>query len=125
METDRSNQKRAPLSGQVSMPAVGYAIPRRTGTHYGIAYQRVKAAPLNRVNQDGVMVLQRTIGNQAIGQLIQSKRSEHETMQWQQQPEEGEVQARPNESTQRHNREPLQLHRADTQRVIPKLMIWR
>jgi hypothetical protein len=69
------------------------------------------------------MVLQRTIGNQAIGQLIQAKRSEHETMQWQQQPEEGKVQARPNESTTRHNREPLQLHRADTQRVIQKLMI--
>ena len=98
MDRIRSVQKRTPESQQVSTPVADHRLLPPSSESPGMAYQRVKSASLDTVRRDDVMLLQRSIGNQAVAQLFQNKIAANTALQPQQQSKEETIQTQPVQS---------------------------
>jgi len=85
MEVTRVNRKKNELH-QKQSPKTAASYTSRSSVHPALAYQRVKYAPSNQIDSSDIAVLQRTIGNRAVGQLLQMKIDEQPTLQRQAAP---------------------------------------
>jgi hypothetical protein len=69
LEKSHSASPRSTANGQT------FGKSANTSVHPSLAYQRVRAASLHKIDSGDIMALQRTIGNQAAGRMIQQERN--------------------------------------------------
>ncbi len=94
MGTEKVGENKASVSKSAPAPDAEPDFLRGPSIHPTVACQHAMNAPLEFINRDHIMLLQRTIGNRAVGQLLQMKMDENNALQRQQELEEEEVQAK-------------------------------
>lgn len=89
MQMERTTRSKNTKREQVQPTTSGHSSPiQLTQSTVAGTYQRVKDTPSNMINPADVMVLQRSIGNRVVGQLMQIKMDERKAIQRQENEEE-------------------------------------
>lgn len=89
MQMEKTNRSKNTKREQLQPTTSGHSSPMQlTQSTVAGAYQRVKDTPSNMINPADVMVLQRNIGNRAVGLLMQIKMDGRKAIQRQENEEE-------------------------------------